>query len=302
MGELSAVAPGRRVAPVLSGPRSDTFAAWEGRRLGYVHYTGGGVAFTRNGAEVRARQSADLQFAMLLAGRARVTYDHRAAVVGAGTVMPLMADDPHEAILEPGSDLAVLYVPATVLEARGIEPRRLASTTWGMGPVERVLVELGDTIAGLDAADALAVEAGMFETLLALLSAHDVTEHEDIAAQARARVLALIEEGYTDPGLDAAALARRLGVSRRYLYALFEGRGLSIAALVRNRRVAHAQLLLSDDPRIPLRRVARLSGLGSEDRLLRTFKTVLGMSPSVFRNQAAAETRARMQSRDSAVG
>lgn len=182
-----------------------------------------------------------------------------------------------------------MYVPTDLIDARGIESRRINGLVWQAGAVEKSILGLCEQMHEMEGGSAGVVEAGIVEMIIGLLSSHDAAEHEDVASHTRARVLSLIDENYTQTDLDAATIARRLGVSRRYLYTLFEGRGISVAALIRNRRVTHAERLLLDEHDMPLRRVAQLSGLGSEDRLLRTFKTVLGMSPSSYRRAARLE-------------
>lgn len=286
---LADQAPGWRVTPVGGGPRADVITKWRGRRLMYTSYAGGGVAFTRSERDLEDGMRGYTQIGLLEAGRVTVNRAGRTIVCEAGSVAVLRLDGEYESVTEPGSRLALLHVPTDLLDGRGVETRRLSGMVWTAGEVEAAVRDLCERMHSAEGVSADMIEAGIIEMLVRVLGAHDAAEHEDIAAHTRMRVLGLIDDSYTQTDLDAATIARRLGVSRRYLYTLFEGRGASVAALIRNRRVAHAERLLIDEPEVPLRRVAQLSGLGSEDRLLRTFKTVLGVSPSVYRRRGRLE-------------
>ncbi len=255
----------------------------------YTSYAGGGVAFTRSERDLEDGLRGYTQIGLLEAGRVTVNRAGRTIVCEPGSVAVLRLDGEYESVTEPGSRLALLHVPTDLLDGRGVETRRLSGMVWAAGDVEAAVRDLCERMHSAEGVSADMIEAGIIEMLVRVLGAHDAAEHEDIAAHTRMRVLGLIDDSYTQTDLDAATIARRLGVSRRYLYTLFEGRGASVAALIRNRRVAHAERLLIDEPEIPLRRVAQLSGLGSEDRLLRTFKTVLGLSPSVYRRRGRLE-------------
>lgn len=286
VSELAHQTNGWRVTPVAAGPRADVITKWRGRRLLYTSYAGGGVAFTRGASDLGDAMHGYTQIGLLEQGRVTVSRAGCTVVCEAGSVAVLRLDAEYESITEPGSRLALIHVPTDLLDGRGIETRRLSGMIWEAGEVESVIRDLCERMYVVAATAADVVEAGIIEMLVRLLGSHDTSEHQDIAAHTRMRVLGLIDDAYTQPELDAAMIARRLGVSRRYLYTLFEGRGASVAALIRNRRVAHAERLLVDEPTLALRRVAHAAGLGSEDRLLRTFKTVHGVSPSVYRRRA----------------
>lgn len=293
VSDLADAVTGWRVSPLNGGPRVDTLRKWRGRRLLFTNYTGGGVAFTRTEADLADTFQRFTQIGFLHSGRVTVTRDGRTEICEPGSVAVLRLDTTYESITEPGSELSLLYVPTDLIDARGIESRRINGLIWQSTAVEQAVLDLCQRMHELEGSESAIVEAGIVEMIIGVLASHDAAEHEDVASHTRARVLSLIDENYTQTDLDAAMIARRLGVSRRYLYTLFEGRGISVAALIRNRRVTHAERLLFDEQDMPLRRVAQLSGLGSEDRLLRTFKTVLGMSPSAYRRAARAEAAAQ---------
>lgn len=78
-------------------------------------------------------------------------------------------------------------------------------------------------------------------------------------AARQAAVRADINAYLTDPALSAATVARRLGISARYVHRLLDEEGRSFSALVLDKRLALAHRLLTD-PRLghgrgePLRR------------------------------------------------
>ncbi len=85
-----------------------------------------------------------------------------------------------------------------------------------------------------------------------------------------------------DPGLSAAAVARRLGLSERYVQQLLEGAGFSFSAYVRELRLKRARQLLRD----PLARELRIADIaamaGSDDlsHFNRAFRLRFGERPT----------------------
>ena len=98
----------------------------------------------------------------------------------------------------------------------------------------------------------------------------------------RRRVRALIEREFRLPRFKMADIAQRLRVSVRYLHRLFEAEPLSIAQLIRQRRVQELQRGLATSSE-RFETIARHSGFGSMDAAYRAFKDVTGVTPSAYR-------------------
>jgi len=77
-----------------------------------------------------------------------------------------------------------------------------------------------------------------------------------------------------------------MGASRRYLYTLFQGQSVSIAGMLRTRRLEQAsEMLRSGDPRSPLAHIAKQSGFMNAEALNRVFRARYGCLPSDYRSE-----------------
>ncbi len=100
-----------------------------------------------------------------------------------------------------------------------------------------------------------------------------------------ARLLAVkndIAAHFTDPLLSVAAVARRQGITPRYLQMLLEQDGLTFTALVLEQRLALARRLLQD-PRLAARTVSTIAfdvGFGDLSYFNRSFRQRYGMTPT----------------------
>lgn len=288
LADEAPVIPGWTVSWATQHESSLSLRFWSGRRAWFARAAGGDFAMRRrppgdDGSQLLAALVVVHSGVLRLnGGRGTVMQ------IGAGRAGIVRMDRPTDVLAGPDVDASVALIPVAVLESRGIDTKRLDATVWDAGVLELSAVQLANSGWEADPRACASIESAVCELVVGSLAERDSADEDDASARARARATAVIDERYADPDLDADVIARSLGVSRRYLYSLFEGRELSVAALIRHRRVAHAQSLLVGDLDLPLRQIAQLSGLGSEDRLLRTFKTVLHMSPSAYRRAEAA--------------
>ena len=98
-------------------------------------------------------------------------------------------------------------------------------------------------------------------------------------------ILHLIETRSGDPGLNAAAVARLLGVTPRYVHLLLEGTGKSFSRHLLETRLLKAAALLRD----PLWRGRRIADVAAEagfsdlSYFSRAFRRRYGSTPSQLR-------------------
>lgn len=271
--------------PTFDAAQGIGLRLWAGRRCVISNYSGGGLSFERSAQHIGDEFDHYLLFAFLHKGSVTVTRDGQTVTHTPGDVAAVRLDRPYQSLTEPGSVATIIYTPTALLRSRGIDIRRINGNVWEAGTMCEAVIELtGRILNSTDPHHAQVLENGLIEILVGVLAAHDSDDRgDDVTEQTRARVLAYIDAHYTETDLDADRIAAALGASRRYLYGLFEGRGPSIATLIRNRRAAHAEQLLINEPSFSVRKIAMLAGFGSEDRLLRTFKTTTGQSPSAYR-------------------
>lgn len=99
-----------------------------------------------------------------------------------------------------------------------------------------------------------------------------------------------IEQRLADPGLGAALLVERSGLSRASLYRLFQPHG-GLVSFITARRLEAARTLLADraEPRT-IAAIATDCGFPSESHFSRRFAAAYGQRPSAYRAQLLAAT------------
>jgi len=105
-------------------------------------------------------------------------------------------------------------------------------------------------------------------------------------------VKADIRTNLRDQGLSVSAVAKRQGVSPRYIHRLFENEGSTFTQFVLAARLDHAMRLLTA-PRLAHRNIAAVAfaaGFGDLSYFNRTFRRRYGASPSNVRGEALARS------------
>lgn len=111
------------------------------------------------------------------------------------------------------------------------------------------------------------------------------------ASRKRARlaaILAGIDAYLAEPGLSAATLGARLGLSERYVHHLLAGAGLKFTRVVREKRLERARLLL-EEADASCRRIVDVAyavGFGDLSHFNRAFRRHFGLTPSAVRRRA----------------
>jgi AraC-like DNA-binding protein len=109
----------------------------------------------------------------------------------------------------------------------------------------------------------------------------------DLRAARRLRACGFIDRHLADPSLNPAAVAAALGVSVRYLHALFEPAGESVMSYLLRRRLERCRNDLAD----PARRgrtiadIAFAWGFSDLSHFGRAFKAAFGLTPRDWRSQ-----------------
>jgi AraC-like DNA-binding protein len=124
--------------------------------------------------------------------------------------------------------------------------------------------------------------------------ARELAEQRGVGAMRRAAILRAIETRATDPGLNADAIARDLGITPRYLRLLLEATGRSFSQHVLERRLDRAADLLRD-PRSAASKVSAIAfecGFGDLSYFNRVFRRRFGETPSDARESGRSRSRA----------
>ncbi len=191
------------------------------------------------------------------------------------------------------TDITTVKFPSDVLAARvpGFAPDKLAA---GQAPlpardgagrlVVDLLAALANQVPQLPAAAAHSCGGLVLDLLEALVS-----EHAAPASAPRlttlARCTGFIDRHLGEPNLDAARVARAMGISVRGLHALFEPGGESFAAYVRARRLdlGLAALRDPDNARLAVKEIGARCGLPNAAHFARLFRARFGQTPQELR-------------------
>jgi AraC-like DNA-binding protein len=106
------------------------------------------------------------------------------------------------------------------------------------------------------------------------------------------RVKAFIEAFLPDPQLSPDFIAHQHGISRRYLYGLFQNEGETVAGYIWQRRLAHCRDALADPQNVGrnISEIAFQWGYNDASHFCRAFSRAFGVSPRKFRLQHTRKT------------
>jgi AraC-like DNA-binding protein len=148
------------------------------------------------------------------------------------------------------------------------------------------LVSLVSTAGGLSSSVATLADRHLRELLANIFDPEgDLARAGIYGGVKAARLQAIVEEiakRLADPGLSAATVGRRLGLSERYVQQLLEGTGLSFSGYVRALRLKRARQLLRDPLTRELRigDIAAMAGFSDLSHFNRAFRSQFGERPT----------------------
>lgn len=109
------------------------------------------------------------------------------------------------------------------------------------------------------------------------------TESDFLLLRQRIECLMSEEQLYLQPNLKIADLSARLATNRNYIYqAINREMKMSFSEYINRMRVAYAQALIDENPRMPLAEVAERSGFNSGTSFYRNFKLYVHISPKKY--------------------
>lgn len=189
-----------------------------------------------------------------------------------------------------------LYVPRRLFAARVGRIEALAGLRIpGEGALADLFVAhlaaLSRAMPGLSPDEAEAGMDGVLHLLAGLVRLRTAAEAADAEGRlSRGGLLALadrrIQASLQDPALDAAVLARALGVSRSRLYEAFAGRG-GVSAAIRDARLDRVRDGLASPAGVgrPIEELAYACGFTDYPSFSRAFKRRFGRSPRAARGR-----------------
>ena len=211
---------------------------------------------------------------------------------------------PGDAMLWDGSATGEYEILEPVHKKTLIIPRSVAATTWPSyreafvrvlpsdRPQTRALVDvlsvLGDQLTAMDDG-ARQASASLVIALLRSLQTEDGahTPARWAGWQLRERALQYVDENLGDEKLSPATIAAAHAVSVRTLYSAVDGLGLTLAAHIRNRRLARCydDLVLGA---APVAEIGARWGFPNPAHFSRAFQQRYGMPPSRLRRRLSS--------------
>ncbi|MGI6689452.1 MAG: helix-turn-helix transcriptional regulator [Christensenellales bacterium] len=173
----------------------------------------------------------------------------------------------------------------TVINCRSVGDKSAAEL---MLMTVRQLIQLADTEN-----QSLARETLNRLNLLAhqLLSRNQGMPNTEIESESpeylfKQRIIAIVENNYSDPSLSVGAIADMLGKSPDYVSRTFKQTTLiGLLDYIHHTRIYKAVRLLNQNPDLTITNVAERVGYLSVDSFIRAFKRILGETPGKYRDR-----------------
>jgi AraC-like DNA-binding protein len=238
-----------------------------------------------SGAQPPRPDGASVLLVTVLEGSLRYWAGGRTTEARTGTLHLLSSAEPIRfAVPEPARLLRVT-VPGAFLP-QGV--RAATATTVGEVPATRVTSGLTSLVEEvLDPA-----VGGSTSPAVRAVRALAVAVLEDSVPEAperdlRGQILEHIERHLDDPDLSPQSIATAFGISLRWVHAVFNVDGASVARHIRERRLDLVAAQLQRDRRFPrIGALAEQSGFGARDQLTRAFKARYGMTIAEYAERA----------------
>ncbi|MBP2387380.1 AraC family transcriptional regulator [Paeniglutamicibacter kerguelensis] len=279
------------IAPIHPERYSSHVEGWYHERIMIMQCLGDGVCLTRGQQHLGDAYDRFVQIGFMISGTITTTQRETVSTITAGSVITLVLDEPFESKTGDGTDAILCFVPRGYFESRGINTDLMAGSVMhdvDLVPVVRNMVAWALELQREgDASQKRFIERSFMElfALVAERFSEGFTLMDDASLSMRRRVLDTIESDFADPGLSAQTVAKKLGLSRRQLYRLFEGRDASLAKLIRDRRLDHSEELMRHRGEMTIAGVASASGFQSADQFTRVFRQRHAASPSKFKSR-----------------
>ncbi len=230
------------------------------------------------------------------AGQLQLTQHGRRQVLGQGVLGLVDLNAGYEWHHDRPTDITTVKLPSDMLRAR---VPGFASNHFAAGPpllpagagVGRLVVELLAALANqMPHVPATAAHscAGLLMDLLETLAGESAPGSARASGPRRttlARCTDFIDRHLGDADLNAARVARAMGISMRGLHALFEPGGESFAAYVRSRRLDRSLAALRDPDNVgrAVKEIAASCGLPNAAHFAHLFRARFGQTPRELR-------------------
>lgn len=261
--------------------------------------------FARTPALVRRTGGDFLFVTVLLEGDVVYAQDDRVAeLVRPGQFVLYDSAKPYRVTFRDRSRQLVVRMPREELTGRlgrvgGATARTISGDGGAGGLASALLQSLGRGVQDVDPCVTQPLLDNVFAVLSAALAGRtrDAAEPVDYRAVHLHRARQYIRQHVRDPELTPGKVAQAVGISERYLYALFHAEGTSPARAMIDERLAQAHAALGQ-PWLRSRTMESLAlslGFKHAAHFTRAFKQRYGVPPSSYREQALSDAAATVR-------
>lgn len=255
----------------------------------------------RGAREIRVDPQDRLFINLQLAGSGRIVQDGHSATLAAGRFALVDTARPYRLEFDGRFELISFRVPRQWLLPLVERPEALFAQAFGGGPgigriaagFMQMLMEEADR---LSAAEASALAAQLCQLVASAARpglAAGATGGATAGAPRQRFVRAALDHldaQLDDPALSVLTLAQRFGVSERYVQKAFAEAGSTVAATIRERRLARcAERLADPHDRRSVAAIAASWGFGDIPHFTRVFARTYGLSPGAWRRRCRAD-------------
>jgi AraC-like DNA-binding protein len=249
------------------------------------------------GRERDASDGENLAVKVMTRGRTRIEQGRGHAELGPADLVLL---DPTRTLRFESTAAAhvTILVPRRELRIRPAQIDRLIGEridgSYGPGALVSVLArQSARSVTGFREAEALRSAAAVIELIAVALEARLGDEQPAPDEWLRNRIVGYIEARLADPGLSPPGIAAAHHISVRQLHKLFEDQPLTIAALIRRRRLERCRAELTGGGRT-VSAVAARWGFSDPTHFSKLFKTTYGYNArALITSNRAQMTRTR---------
>lgn len=246
-------------------------------------------------------EAAQYKLNIQLSGRSQIAQDGRSALLHPGDWGFYDTSRPYEVNVDFGAHFLVLQIPSSALAIweSALQTRVATCFASDAGSARMAVDVLRSLLAhgqALPSAQADQVSATVMQLFALSLGGppDDLSGSSlDEVRQGQLRViLRYVQEHLHDGEMNAATLALRFKMSRRYLYKLFATRGLSPADYILGARLDRCRDLLGDAAGVrQISELAHTHGFADSSAFSHAFRRRFGLSPSEWRARSLGKTK-----------
>lgn len=230
-----------------------------------------------------------------LRGYCLLTQDDREAPLTPGDFAIYDTTRPYTLAFDGSFRMLVLMFPRPTLgmpvgQVRQVTATRFSGRQGLSALVSRFLMQLAAHLEEVDVAGGVRLASNTTDLLVTALTERldGVATQTDAHRSLLVRVMSYIEQRLDDPGLSPDEVAAVHHISTRYLYKLFREENTTVAAWIRDRRLAHCSHDLRDPAQAgrTVGAIAARWGFVDAAHFSRTFKSAFDVPPQEYRLSA----------------